>query len=76
MYGRTVKTDKITGFGGKIIGYVDTDQYGNQRVKGFDYKIKGYYDKNTDTTRDWYGHIMAHGNQVLMFLYKDNKDIR
>ena len=62
----------ITAFGGKIIGYVESDNKGNKQVRDFFGKILGYYDKSTDTTRDFYGRIVSYGDTVMGLLYKDN----
>lgn len=59
----------ITQFGGKIIGYLETDAIGNQRVRAFGGKILGTYDKRLDCTRNFYGKILSRGNTVLGLLY-------
>ena len=55
-------------FQGRIIGYIETDEKGNQTIKDFYHRIQGKYDKATNTTRDFYGRLVAKGNQLQMLL--------
>lgn len=57
-------------FQGRIIGYVETDEKGNQTIKDFYHRIQGKYDKATNTTRDFYGRIIGRGNILTTLLNK------
>lgn len=63
-------TETIRDFYNKIIGYIETDERGNQVVKDFYRRILGRYDKASNTTRDFYGKIIAKGNQVSSLIYR------
>jgi extradiol dioxygenase family protein len=53
--------ERVTDFYGKCLGTI-TDE-GNRRVaRDFYGKQLGYYDKASDTTHDFYGRIIAHGD--------------
>ena len=58
----------IKDFYGRIIGWVQEDSNGNKKLADFQGRIKGRYDKATDTTRDFYGRIVAKGDQLSMLL--------
>lgn len=60
--------EMIKDFSGRIIGSVETDNKGNQRVRDFHGKVLGTYDARTNTTRDFYGRVVFRGNQVRMLL--------
>ena len=68
---KPIRKDTIRMFGGKILGYVETDAEGNQQVRNFGGKILGTYDKRCDVTRDFSGRKITQGNTVLGFLYQD-----
>ena len=53
---------------GKITGYVDTDSNGNKALYDWQHKKLGRYDKNLDVTRDFYGRVVAKGDQLLTLL--------
>ena len=53
---------------GKIIGYIETDNFGNKIVRDFYRKILGKYDKKSDMTRDFYGRMVAKGDQCSLLL--------
>lgn len=65
-----VSKEPVREFNGKIIGWIETDRYGNQQVRDFYGKIKGTYDKKMNVTRDFYGRIITQGNTCLGLLYK------
>ena len=73
-----VSKEPIRQFGGKIIGWVETDKFGNQLVRNFGGKIIGRYDKINDCTRDFGGKILTKGNTAIGLLYssKHNSEIR
>ena len=58
----------IKDFYGRIIGWVQEDSNGNKKLTDFQGRIKGRYDKVTDTTRDFYGRVVAKGDQLSMLL--------
>lgn len=58
----------IRDFYGRIIGWVYEDNNGNKKLTDFQGRVKGKYDKATNTTRDFYGRIIARGDQLSMLL--------
>lgn len=58
----------IRDFYGRIIGWVYEDNNGNKKLTDFQGRVKGKYDKATNTTRDFYGRIVARGDQLSMLL--------
>ena len=64
--------EPIREFNGRIMGWLETDNNGNQILREFSGKILGKYDKASNTTRDFYGRIVAWGN-ALGILFKDVK---
>ena len=65
-----VTKNPIKDFYGKVIGFLEEDNNGNQRMKDFYGRIVGTYDKNTNKTKDFYGRIVGQGNMLTMLLYK------
>lgn len=65
-----ISKEPIRQFGGKIIGWIETDKDGNQQVRDFYGKILGKYDKSLNVTRDFYGRILTKGNTVAGLVYK------
>jgi len=53
-----------------IIGYLETDQHGNQTLKDDKYHILGYYDPKTDYTKDEHFKVIGHGNILTSLLKK------
>ena len=53
---------------GKIIGYIETDNFGNKIVRDFYRKVLGKYDKKNNVTRDFYGRMIAKGDQCSLLL--------
>ena len=68
--------ETIREYGGKIIGYVDTDSKGNQTVRSFYGNIVAMYDASSNTTRLFAGPIISIGNTAVGQLYnpKANPD--
>lgn len=64
--------ETIKDWRGKVIGYIQTDSYGNKTVRNFYRQILGKYDKAMNVTRDFYGRIIAKGDQSSM-LFNYNK---
>jgi hypothetical protein len=55
---------------GRIIGYIETKPNGDQVIKDAYRKILGFYNSSTNTTKDFYGRIIAKGNMLTMLLNK------
>ena len=60
----------IKKFGGKIIGYISTDNLGNKTVMDFSRRVLGYYDARRDVTMDFYNRVIAYGDIIGVF-FKD-----
>lgn len=60
--------ETLRDFYGKIIGYIETAPNGNKTLRNFYRQILGRYDKSSNTTRDFYGRIVARGDQLMMLL--------
>ena len=63
--------EAIKDFYGKTIGWIETLPNGDQQIRNFYMKILGRYDKAQDVTRNFYGNIIARGNQLSMLLAMD-----
>lgn len=63
----------IRDFYGRILGYIETKPNGDKVLRNFYKQILGKYNKATDTTRDFYGRIIAKGDQLSMLLTYKNK---
>lgn len=53
---------------GKIIGFIQTYSNGDAKVLDFYRRVLGTYNKTLDVTKDFYGRIVAKGNQLSMLL--------
>lgn len=60
----------IKKFGGKIIGYISTDNLGNKTVMDFSRRVLGYYDARRDETMDFFKRVIAYGDISGVF-FKD-----
>ena len=74
MYiGNIISKEEIRdGFAGPIVGYIETDDKGNQRVRKFGGMIVGYYDANMNVTRTFGGMIVSKGNTAASLLYRND----
>ena len=64
-----IQRDKIKDWTGKIIGFIETDSVtGNKVVKDFHGRILGRYIKKINQTQDFYGRLVAKGDQSSMLL--------
>lgn len=63
-----IKRTEIKLYGGRTSGWVEEDSRGNKQAVSFGGKILGYYDKSTNTTRDFGGRIVAFGDVVSGYL--------
>ena len=61
-------TERITDFYGRCIGTIETDGRGDKTVKGFYGRVLGYYEKNANVTKDFYGRILYHGDMSAALL--------
>lgn len=61
----------IKDFSGKTIGWIIDMPNGDQEIKNFYMQTLGKYDKRQDVTRDFYGRVVARGNQLSMLLSMD-----
>lgn len=52
----------------QIVGYIKTESNGDKKVYNFSRMCLGKYDAATDTTRDFYGRIVAYGEACAVFL--------
>lgn len=57
----------VKDFYGKIIGYIE-DRDGDKYVTDFYGKMLGRYNHRLDATQDFYGRIVAKGDQSAMLL--------
>lgn len=58
----------IKNFKGQIKGYVEEDSNGNRTVYDFYHRVLGKYNKQTNTSHDFYGRIIAHGDVVMSLI--------
>ena len=58
----------IRDFHGRIIGYIEEKSNGDKIVRDFYKRVLGKYDKSTNTTRDFYGRIIARGESTGLLL--------
>lgn len=57
----------------KILGYIKTEANGDQIALNFGRQILGYYRAKYDHTTDFFGRVVAKGNTVVSFIYKNIK---
>lgn len=57
-----ISREPVREFGGKIIGWVETDSEGNQDIRNFYGVIIARYDARINVTRDFYGKVLTQGN--------------
>ncbi len=53
---------------GKVLGTVETASNGDKKLKDFYGRVLGTYERNRDVTKDFYGHIVGHGDILLTLL--------
>ncbi|MBQ8738675.1 MAG: hypothetical protein IJZ04_04170 [Clostridia bacterium] len=58
----------IKDFSGKIIGSIEILPNGDKVVRDYLCKILGRYEKSTNTTKDYYGKIIARGDCCSLLL--------
>ena len=64
-----IQKDRIKDWTGKIIGIIETDTVtGNKTIKDWQGRILGRYIKKFNHTQDFYGRIVAKGDQSSMLL--------
>lgn len=64
----------IKDFYGRIIGKLETLPNGDIIAKDFFGKILGRYDAKTNTTKDFYGRIIASGNIAASLIWQANAE--
>lgn len=62
----------IKDFYGRVIGSLEELSNGDIIAKDFHGRVKGKYKKSDNTTRDFYGRVIARGNQLSMLLNSNN----
>lgn len=63
--------ETIRDFGGRILGYVETDSNGNKTVRDFYNRILGYYDAKLNVTRDFYNRVVSRGDAAVGLIYQE-----
>ena len=58
----------IKDFDGRVIGTVIEESNGDKTIKDFYGRPLGYYKKSRDVTTDFYGRVVASGDQLAMLL--------
>lgn len=67
-----MKEEYIKNFDQTIIGILETDTNGDQRVRSWPGRqIIGYYYSSRNVTTDFFGRILSQGNTVTSLLYKN-----
>ncbi len=61
---KTVDTIEVKDPKGNVVGYVETQENGDQVLRDVGGNIKGYYDKSGDYTRGPDQNILAKGNRL------------
>ena len=59
---------EIKDFYGRVIGTVIEESNGDKTIKDFCGRPLGYYKKSRDVTTDFYGRVVASGDQLAMLL--------
>ena len=68
-----MKKEFIRDFYGRILGSIETDTNGNKVAKDFYGRRLGTYDKKSNMTRDFYGRIIAKGDQTAGLIWSNKK---
>lgn len=63
-----MERETIRDFYGKILGTVETLGNGDKVLRDFYGKILGKYQKSDNTTRNFFGQIIAKGDALMMLL--------
>ena len=67
-----MKEEAVKDWAGKVLGWVRTDDRGNQIVYNFGHRVLAKYDAQNDRTTDYAGRVLSHGNTAIAYIYKDN----
>ena len=59
---------EIRDFYGRVMGYIEDLPNGDQILRNFYMKVLGRYDKAQNVTKNFYGRVVAKGNQLPMLL--------
>jgi hypothetical protein len=63
----------IKDFGGRIIGYVEVASNGDKTGKDFYRCIVGYYDHETDTTKDFQRRVVSQGDTLSSLIWQSKR---
>ena len=63
--------DNIDPATGRVIGTVVEENNGDKTIKDFYGRPLGYYKKGRNVTTDFYGRVVASGDQLTMLLNSD-----
>lgn len=61
--------EPVRDFYGRVVGWVETDNEGNQIIRAFSGRIIAKYDKRFDVTREFSGRVISKGNTAIGQLY-------
>lgn len=64
-----MKTKTLKNNQNHTVGYIDTDEEGNQTLKNAGHHILGFYEATTNLTRNGQHHLIGHGNLLSTMLY-------
>ena len=63
------RKESIKDFYGRILGYIETLDNGDQVATDFYGRVLGKYYAHDNVTKDFYGRILAHGNILASLIY-------
>lgn len=63
--------EPVKDWAGKVLGWVETDNRGNQTVRNFGGRVLAYYRADRDVTTDWAGKVVSRGNTAISHIYTD-----
>ena len=63
-----IHKEAIKNFSGKIIGYIDFKENGDQELKSYSGMILGRYVANRNITQNYSGTVLTYGNTLTMLL--------
>lgn len=53
---------------GRPLGFIEEDYEGNRQIKDFSLRIRGFYDKKSNKTTDFYGRPIGTGDLLTTLL--------
>ena len=63
--------ETIREFSGKVIGYIETKPNGDKIGYDFYLRIVGYYEKNSNLTKDFYRRVVGRGDMLSALITSD-----